>query len=96
MARTRTKKPKRRIFDKSYVPKCYCCDKQIKELIEFNWYDKNQKYSAGWFSAQKKVNNKVVYVGVQKVINSKFPDIPIGTALYRHDRDSCTEGIYLD
>ena len=92
----RTKKPKRRVFDKDYKPTCYRCGKQIKELIEFNWYNQNQKHSAGWFSAQKKVNNKVVHIGKQRVINSKFPDIPIGTALYRHDRDSCTEGIYLD
>jgi hypothetical protein len=90
------KRVQRRVFDKDYKPTCYRCGKQIKELIEFNWYNQNQKHSAGWFSAQKKVNNKVVHIGKQKVINSKFPDIPIGTVLYRHDRDSCTEGIYLD
>ncbi len=65
---------KRKHFDKEYKPKCYKCGKKIKELIEFNWFQKNSKYSAGYFDAAEKANNKVVRVGAE---------------LYRHSRKRC-------
>ena len=68
------KMKKRKHFDKEYKPKCYKCGKKIKELIEFNRFQKNSKYSAGYFDAAKKANNKVVRLGAE---------------LYRHNRKRC-------
>ena len=45
---------KRKHFDKEYKPKCYKCGKKIKELIEFNWFRENSKYSARYFDTEKK------------------------------------------
>ena len=68
------KMKKRKHFDKEYKPKCYKCGKKIKELIKFNWFRENSKYSAGYFDAAEKANNKVVRVGAE---------------LYRHSRKRC-------
>ena len=65
---------RRKHFDKEYKPKCYKCGKKIKELIKFNWFRENSKYSAGYFDAAEKANNKVVRVGAE---------------LYRHNRKRC-------